>query len=70
MDPVEPLPDDRPSGEESAEDYSYDLAHEVPQPTPVAPTEGRVRPGEATERPRDLDGDYSYDLAHEVPPQG
>ena len=69
MDTV-PTPADRPRGEESAEDYSYDLAHEVPQSTPVVPKEGRVRPGDATERPVGPDGDYSYDLAHETPQQG
>lgn len=60
------------TGAESFEDYSYDLAHEVPAATrQQAENRSAPRPGEGGRAPQvDPDGDYSYDLAHEVPPQG
>ena len=70
MNPDEPTTADRPPGDDSGEDYSYDLAHEVPESTRPDPARQRAA------RPRDPepsvgpDGDYSYDLAHEVPRQG
>ena len=51
------------------EDYSYDLAHEVPDA--VRRTEDpHARRSEAPAAEPRVDpsaGDYSYDLAHEVP---
>ena len=56
---------------DTSSDYSYDLAHEVPDAV-LAPAEGR--PGQARSQPQgpavDPDGDYSYDLAHEVEQPG
>lgn len=52
---------------EGSNDYSYDLAHEVPEAV-RAPAEGRADHARShSQGPAvDPDGDYSYDLAHEV----
>jgi hypothetical protein len=72
MAPADATRPDPTSGtvEESGEDYSYDLAHEVPQATPPEAPDPKPRQPGGTERSVDPDGDYSYDLAHEVPRQG
>jgi hypothetical protein len=60
--------DDRRTAE-TADDYSYDLAHEVPVAHGEPRRPHRRQPGPAAgseTRPEDS-GDYSYDLAHEVP---
>lgn len=53
----------------TGDDYSYDLAHDVPPPG-THPAQARRRASGAPAggtRPDEV-GDYSYDLAHEVPP--
>jgi len=57
----------RVPADDSGEDYSYDLAHEVPEAVRNDPGEAR-RSAPTGEAPVDQTGDYSYDLAHEVPP--
>ena len=51
------------------EDYSYDLAHDVPEAVRRTddPRVLRDRAPEAEPQVDPAAGDYSYDLAHEVP---
>lgn len=53
----------------TGDDYSYDLAHDVPATGEQRPRTRPPRPGapRTPSRPGEV-GDYSYDLAHEVPP--
>lgn len=60
--------DETPSTD-AGDDYSYDLAHDVPATGEQRPrtTPHRPDPPGTASRPDEV-GDYSYDLAHEVPP--
>ncbi len=54
---------------DTGDDYSYDLAHDLPTTgQQQVPGRQRRRGSPSTETPPDEVGDYSYDLAHEVPP--
>lgn len=70
MDQEQPSPA-RLDPDPGPEDYSYDLAHEVPTGSaPPGQRPGRAGgPAAAATAAVDPDGDYSYDLAHEIPPQ-
>ena len=46
-------------------DYSYDLAHEVPESDQAQVEEDH--PVQVATESTDLDQDYSYDLAHDIP---
>ena len=58
-----------PAPDSEGEDYSYDLAHEVPK-AERRTDDPRARRSVTPEGEPPVDvtaGDYSYDLAHEVP---
>ena len=59
------------AAEETAGDYSYDLAHEATEVEAAAAREPEPGPDpvEVTTQAADDGGDYSYDLAHDVPAQ-